>query len=224
MEISVQMLWFLFISTIFCMPSWRMVICHSFGNFSFGLHAYLFPLLTLPKHSQERCWCWRAQCCALASWTAWGRSFRAPTRFGGTSMPPRTLTGRGGASSSTFHHHPPRTPAERDIWLWCAPRGRPKYSWCPRSLASLSTTSQSHPLYCEPTWYLCATACAWPASVLTDTSWHSGITSSTFFKTCDKLQVLYMFLFLVCLINICFKYVHSTMIYCIFKFMYFFCC
>ncbi|XP_030613408.1 syntaxin-binding protein 5-like [Archocentrus centrarchus] len=64
----------------------------------------------------------------LASWTAWALSFRAPMRFGGTAMPPRTLTDRGGASWSTFRHRPPRMPAERDIWLWCALRGRPKYS------------------------------------------------------------------------------------------------
>lgn len=120
--------------------------------------------------------CWKAPCCVLASWTAWGRSFKAPTRFGGIPMPPRTPTDHGSASWSTSRHPPLRTRVETDILRWCARNGRPKSFWCPRSLASSFTTSLSHPLCWELTWSPSITACAWPASALMDTSWHLGMT------------------------------------------------
>lgn len=120
-------------------------------------------------------WCWKAQCCTLASWTVWECSFKARMRFGGTPTPPRTLTGRESASWSIFHHRPLKIRAGMDIWPWCAQRGRPRCSWCPLSPASSPTTSRSHPLCWEPTLCLCVTAYAWPASALMGTSWHSGI-------------------------------------------------
>lgn len=148
-----------------------------------------YPLLcAYTDLSQARFWCWRAQSYASPSWTAWVLSSTIRTRFGGTLTPLRTRTDHGSASWWTSHRRHPRTPLERDIWLWCAPRGRPKSSWCLPSLASLSTISQSRPLYCGPMWYLCVTASAWPASVPMDTSWPSGMTTRCLKSLLFKVQ------------------------------------